>query len=276
MHSRSSHAFTLIELLVVIAVIAILAAILFPVFAQARERARSITCLSNLRQIGTATQMYLQDYDERLFFRASTASPSVSRTGAIVPNAAALLPVYWWNALMPYIRNDAIFTCPSDRAPTASKDAQGNLTIRRSYIAIRAAEALSLSQVEYPSEIMVFVDKWDQTAGANPQPIGDSWIEPFNGDFDYYPTYQRMALAGDRHAQGINGSFFDGHAKWLKGQQIGADANLTGCSLVNAYPVADMCDKGDAGCTNTGIADNTDPDHPIADRNICDTFIWPQ
>src|SRR5438034_6492919 len=61
---KSRNGFTLIELLVVIAIIAILAAILFPVFAQAREKARSISCLSNNKQIGTAYMMYLQDYDE--------------------------------------------------------------------------------------------------------------------------------------------------------------------------------------------------------------------
>lgn len=82
------HAVTLIELLVVVAIMAILAAILFPVFAQAREKPPSTSCLSNLKQMGMATQMYVQDYDEVLFFRASASSPSVSRSGAIVPSAA--------------------------------------------------------------------------------------------------------------------------------------------------------------------------------------------
>src|SRR5690348_5806736 len=87
--------FTLIELLVVIAIIAILAAILFPVFAQAREKARTATCLSNLRQIGLANQMYLQDYDERFPF-----------AGRDWPQAAF---VDVWNCLGPYIKNTDMF-----------------------------------------------------------------------------------------------------------------------------------------------------------------------
>src|SRR5260221_6614501 len=140
---RSRSGFTLIELLVVIAIIAILAAILFPVFAQAREKARATSCLSNEKQMGTAIQMYVQDYDEKLFFYASTSSPSRSRSGAIVPNAANVNPVRWWNALMPYTKNTQILVCPSDDLPTPSADSLGSKTMKRSYIAIRGAESLA-------------------------------------------------------------------------------------------------------------------------------------
>src|SRR5436305_12216001 len=98
---RSPHAkrraFTLIELLVVIAIIAILAAILFPVFAQARERARMTGCLSNMKQIGTGLMMYVQDYDEtypRIRFVA--------------------YDYVWRNAIQPYIKNKGVLNCPSN------------------------------------------------------------------------------------------------------------------------------------------------------------------
>src|SRR3989442_1318662 len=90
--------FTLIELLVVIALIAILAAILFPVFAQAREKARQTTCLSNLRQIGSAAQMYAQDYEERL-----PGTELGERDGEY----------FWIEMLAPYAKNCDIFNCPS-------------------------------------------------------------------------------------------------------------------------------------------------------------------
>src|SRR3989442_12316595 len=103
---KRRRAFTLIELLVVIAIIAILAAILFPVFAQAREKARGISCLSNMKQLGTAFQMYLQDYDETVLPRYQ-ACPSTG--AALTPNA----PLLWTNTIQPSIKNKQIRNCPS-------------------------------------------------------------------------------------------------------------------------------------------------------------------
>ena len=95
--------FTLIELLVVIAIIAILAAILFPVFAQAREKARQTGCLSNLKQIGNALTMYVQDYDEIL------PSPDHATDGP-----SSLNDPKWMDRIYPYARNEQLFNCPSD------------------------------------------------------------------------------------------------------------------------------------------------------------------
>jgi prepilin-type N-terminal cleavage/methylation domain-containing protein/prepilin-type processing-associated H-X9-DG protein len=110
---RIARAFTLIELLVVIAIIAILAAILFPVFAQAREKARSASCLSNLKQISLSLQMYQQDYDETMFGSFALPDPyfSVSPDGQ---NLVRMMGggLIWF--LTPYVKNEQLFRCPSD------------------------------------------------------------------------------------------------------------------------------------------------------------------
>jgi prepilin-type N-terminal cleavage/methylation domain-containing protein len=258
--------FTLIELLVVVAIIAILAAILFPVFAQAREKARQTACLSNQKQLGTAVLMYQQDYDERLYFYASTAAPSQSRTGAVLPDAGSVSPVRWYNALLPYTRSNGLLRCPSDELPTLSKDAAGNLTILRSSVASRAPEGLSLAQLEDPAETVVITEKWGRDLTG--KPITDNWTEPFNGDFNFDPATGRMALAGNRHHGGLNAVLFDGHAAWFNAATLDGSKDLTGCNLIHRYPVLtgsanDMCEKSTAGCANT------------SDVNICNHFVYP-
>jgi prepilin-type N-terminal cleavage/methylation domain-containing protein len=107
---RNRQAFTLIELLVVIAIIAILAAILFPVFAQAREKARQTACLSNCRQIGNALTMYLQDYDEMFWDSRNGAQPASNGFGA--NSAIEPYDEFPWY-LGPYVKNVDIFNCPT-------------------------------------------------------------------------------------------------------------------------------------------------------------------
>jgi len=111
-----SRAFTLIELLVVIAIIAILAAILFPVFAQARAKARQTTCLSNLKQLGLGELMYKQDYDERYSYwdwqDSSDIGPCNDPNGGKGIGCKHFESV-WFNAIYPYVKNFGLYACPS-------------------------------------------------------------------------------------------------------------------------------------------------------------------
>jgi prepilin-type N-terminal cleavage/methylation domain-containing protein len=167
------RAFTLIELLVVIAIIAILAAILFPVFAQAKEAAKKTACLSNMKQLGLGFQLYLGDNDDKVFYRSGSA---FSRSG----NIPTFNTNRWWNLLMPYTKNKDIFKCNSDSVPTPSKYVDGGLTVLRSYIAIFPAESLNATSIENLVDTMVITEKWGQDFNGL---VTDSWIEPYNGDF---------------------------------------------------------------------------------------------
>jgi prepilin-type N-terminal cleavage/methylation domain-containing protein/prepilin-type processing-associated H-X9-DG protein len=225
MRRRITAAFTLIELLVVIAIIAILAAILFPVFAQAREKARQTTCLSNMRQLGMGLQMYYQDYDEAIFFFGHNVDRSRLAPAAPLGASAANR---WWNQILPYTSNvPGLLICPSDpsRKPNSTDGKP------RSYVANRAAEGLTLAQVETPAEIIVVTEKGD--------PFDDSWYEPPKNLYDK-PGFSQPVLALRRHHQGANAAFFDGHAKWMGRAALLTDPcglPYSGVQLMRAYPL---------------------------------------
>jgi len=116
MHRSKKSGFTLIELLVVIAIIAILAAILFPVFAQARAAARKTACLSNMKQIGLGLGMYVQDHDETFPMRYLDGWPYDATSKPVFEDGVL---VSWKNSISPYIKSKDIFKCMSN--PTAQK-----------------------------------------------------------------------------------------------------------------------------------------------------------
>ena len=231
-YRTARHGFTLIELLIVIAVIAILAAILFPVFAQAREKARQATCLSNMRQLGMALEMYIQDYDERCFFFGHNRD--LSRLNPLTP-LGATRQNRWWNQILPYTRTQgALLVCPSDfgRIPHATEDGlAGRPLVPRSYVANRAAEGLQLAAVETPADIIVVTEKGGR--------FDDSWFEPPKNYYDKF-GFGEPVLAMKRHQDGVNTAFFDGHAKWMGRHVLLKDPcgePYSGVSLMRQYPI---------------------------------------
>jgi len=134
MQSRKTQGFTLIELLVVIAIIAILAAILFPVFAQAREKARATSCLSNEKQLATAAIIFAQDHDERFPGGATTCTQysfgSFTETVCQDPGGTGTT---WAADIMPYVKNTGAFKCPDDSTKGVAIPGSTALTLPVSY-----------------------------------------------------------------------------------------------------------------------------------------------
>lgn len=218
--------FTLIELLVVIAIIAILAAILFPVFAQAREKARSISCLSNLKQQGTATFMYVQDYDETFFTLQWHQNPV--DIGVCQPNLTAPCPTVWWSdLLMPYIKNNQVFACPSNSDSLYSTYGYTAPTYRvtyglSSFIFNENGDQggpSTLAKLQRPAELAIISDDRYGWNWYNCQPSGQGGYAFY---WDASDPLSGWAGYGDfkgnsrepRHTGGQNFAYADGHAKF--------------------------------------------------------------
>ena len=229
-----NRAFTLIELLIVIAIIAILAAILFPVFAQAREKARQAACVSNLRQIGTAFTMYVQDYDERLPDRRDlkTAFPGGYKPWTTWPTSD---PRGGWAALIlqPYTRNNAIWNCPSVAGSVMRQtpqvvqalDATPNAPVTRYWL-------WRFDRPDVPTPLDEFWGKTETQAvddlrqANNPQagtPDGPADVEMAVDPYfpRTIPTVPAELKGVSVHTGGRNRLFLDGHAKYLRDIRTG-------------------------------------------------------
>ncbi|MEO6908736.1 MAG: DUF1559 domain-containing protein [Abditibacteriaceae bacterium] len=224
--NRKGGAFTLIELLVVIAIIAILAAILFPVFARARENARRASCQSNLKQIGLGVMMYTQDYDERYPIDFSGnggydggghwsdcndiynyATPRSGEGG-------------WITGVQPYVKSWQIFACPSALVDTSISAPVGNSDTN--YVGSQmifvgtcnsgfTTPSRTLSSIPEPSSIIAVQEQQTRYAYCSARPWRDSLTTAENPLLPWFNSI---------HFGGGNLLFCDGHVKWRRQDTI--------------------------------------------------------
>lgn len=302
----NDRAFTLIELLVVIAIIAILTAMLFPVFAQARDKARATACLSNMKQLGTALLAYEQDYDEHIYPRVGSSASGITTTRSglyisktladgVTPNPA-YYQEQWWNLLIAYTKSTQIFACPSDPAPPLVEDSNAVSDIPRSYVESCATEDLQLSQLSSPQTAVVITEKWDKADNSSSNAVStETWMEPFDGDecmaghdvntasgclapqAGYTPN--EMVKMSNLHQGGMNCTFFDGHAKWLTPTMIWASEDFTGCTLIEQYPASIWPGQTTSGaCVNTAPSSSNPANNAgcgtLSTSNICNLYTY--
>jgi prepilin-type N-terminal cleavage/methylation domain-containing protein/prepilin-type processing-associated H-X9-DG protein len=194
------HGFTLIELLVVIAIIAILAAILFPVFAKAREKARQSSCLSNVKQIGLGILQYAQDYDEMLPFGCLYTGTDVTGYHGTVGE------LLWYDTIKPYIKSTQIYRCPSDKSTPYGYGYpayRGYWNNPGGGYEFYDGVPLGSRSIPDPSVAPIVCDH--ETPSSSP------WYAWYISD-TYYNAASKL------HNGGLNICMLDGHAKWYQPQ----------------------------------------------------------
>ncbi|MDT7971470.1 MAG: DUF1559 domain-containing protein [Armatimonadota bacterium] len=250
--------FTLIELLVVIAIIAILAAILFPVFSRAREKARQSSCGSNLRQVQLAIAQYTQDYDERHPHTWFTTFPTNS------PSAWTDYPggYQWEEAVLPYVKNDQLFVCPSASAiryvpdttpgqvdttpapwpnpnyPFPRGGYAGNVAYwgglcATGIVANHPFGFRSLAAIDEPAGTFMV---WDSAASGSPGRFEEGWQygaqQPTTVNWSANPpNLAPTGVVGGRHTEGANFGYVDGHMKWNALSKLLTISTVNGCTL---------------------------------------------
>lgn len=244
MKTRNRFGFTLIELLVVIAIIAILAAILFPVFAAAREKARQTTCASNLRQIGLAMTQYVQDYDEVLpiaFAIGANAATQPGCFGTYNFSIAVYGQVWnWMDDVYPYVKSSGVFECPDYTLGTNSSNSHDYDT---NYMVLPEGHAepgwftgaptcqpmswnttdkpVSIAKITRPTTLMMACessspDRYGIGSNAGATPLNDGGIDKTRvytgGTLGMTPAYYHSGLS--------NFLYCDGHVKAIQFSQI--------------------------------------------------------
>lgn len=259
-HHRKS-AFTLIELLVVIAIIAILAAILFPVFAQAREKARAISCVSNEKQVALGIMMYLQDFDEKYpqYWYHGESGYTTSPDPPFDNDPLIKAGMFGWNeAIYPYVKNTGVFLCPSavhgsasgqwgdnscttDDCPTGVIDYAINARISGDTGSLDDGQqhaTLNEAAVEFPAVTILLSEASSHDSDGAASSDENEWgwegrhVDKLNGD-GWVGGSEPAAKTSDnwiepglkpplwRHTDGANYAFCDGHVKWYNASGLG-------------------------------------------------------
>lgn len=253
----TNNGFTLIELLVVIAIISILAAILFPVFARARENARRASCMSNLKQLGLGVMMYVQDYDEK-YPRSLTLTTETPQPGGYTWSTGVW---FWQQMLYPYTKSFEVIDCPSAPVVPFNTSNQavpfyGNYGVNEMLLAFGTSPVVSMAAVQSPSSTYMMMDAGAYvvapayvTIGYSGHditaPHGGYWYLPgtgpgsaVNGPVIATTSFTTLGqpnmpgdYAGGRHFGGVNIAFADGHVKWLQSQTVYVEAKkCTDCA----------------------------------------------